>query len=110
MTTAIARPTTTSLMRETLAFALDTLDALDLEPWLVEAMSDGEYLRIYLKDHDAQDVGRRLFAALGGHRCKETQQERTWSIFSSDLSEWATPPQDYARANVPLGDRMIEVH
>ncbi|MFL6096617.1 MAG: hypothetical protein ACJ71Y_14285, partial [Blastococcus sp.] len=73
------------------------------------AAAGGEYLRIYLKDHDAEEAGRRLFAALGGHRCKETRQEKTWTVFSSERSEWAKPPQDYARANIPFGDRLREV-
>jgi hypothetical protein len=99
---------TTDRMRETLAFALNALDAEGLEPYMVEAMSGGERLSIYLADPDSQDAGRRLFAALGGHRCKERQKDKTWSIFSSGASEW-NPGQEFARPNVPLGDRMIEV-
>lgn len=110
MTTIADISTTTDRMRETLSLALNTLDQLGMEPWSVECLSGGEYLRIYLADHDAEDAGRRLFAALGGHRCTESRQEKNWAIFSSGLSEWANPPQDYARANIPFGDRMIEVH
>jgi hypothetical protein len=74
------------------------------------AAAGGDYLRIYLKDHDAEEAGRRLFAALGGHRCRESRQEKTWTVFSSERSEWAKPPQGYARANIPFGDRLLEVH
>lgn len=109
MTTALNRTRTTDDMRAILAFGLATLDAENIEPYNVEAVSRGRLLRIYLQAEDDEGIeqGKRLFAALGGHRHIERRHGKTWSIYSSTWSEYAQ--RDYGGANIDFGGRMTEV-
>jgi len=109
MTTTTTSSRTTDDMRALVAFALNTCDAENVSPYNVDAASRGQTLRIYLDTNDDAGIeeGRRLFAALGGHRNIEKRHGRTWAIWSSEWNEWAK--KEFGAANVAFAGRLVEV-
>lgn len=106
--------------RDTAAFALQTCEAAGVELWSLDVSAGGSRLALYIAEHDAPEVVRKLAGVLGvGEDLAVenlTNEGRTFTVHSrgrrpayvSD-EKWQPPRSDYAGASVPLGDRLIEV-